>query len=152
MVQNWSKIHKQIDETTTSTWEAILASKFLTILMDFGGFWEARWEGKSCQDRSKKLCGGPWTSPGASRGARKTRESPRTSPDGPGTGVPCGPPPSAPGPGIPFIRTAPRARERVRARKVGKSYHKILSLNLIKIKFTVTPPYPPHGGPEGPEH
>ena len=29
------------------------------------------------------------------------------------------------------IRTAPRARERARAQKVGKSYHKILSLNLM---------------------
>ena len=38
----------------TSTWEGILASIFLQIFVDFGGFWEASWDGKSSQDRWKK--------------------------------------------------------------------------------------------------
>ena len=48
-----------------------------------------------------------------------------------GPGPEVGSTPSAPGSRNLVIRTAPRARERVRAWKVGKSYLKILSLNLM---------------------
>ena len=60
VVQNWGKNPSKIDETTTSTWEGILASICLTFLMDFGRFWQASWEGKSSQDRSKKATKKRW--------------------------------------------------------------------------------------------
>ena len=38
MVQNWNKNPSKIDEKTTSTWDGILATDLLTILIDFSGF------------------------------------------------------------------------------------------------------------------
>ena len=44
-VQDGSQNRAKIDQDR-STWESVF-------LIDFGGFWEPSWEGKSSQDRTK---------------------------------------------------------------------------------------------------
>ena len=49
-VQVGSQNRSKIDQKTESKMDGILA----LIFFDFGGFWEASWEGKWSQNRSKK--------------------------------------------------------------------------------------------------
>ena len=49
-----SKNRSKIDQKMESKMECLLASIFNQFLIDFGGFLEARWDGKSIKNRSKK--------------------------------------------------------------------------------------------------
>ena len=53
-VEVGSKHRPEIDQKMESKMECLLASIFYRFLIDFGGFWEASWDGKSIKNLSKK--------------------------------------------------------------------------------------------------